>query len=90
MAPSVARIPTECGVRIRKADARMCVRARPGSPSFFGTVTTPLSLHLSLSPLPAMRTYVYVRGLCELSMVEQRFVLCRRGIAMVALKGPKN
>ena len=32
-----------------------------------------------LSP-PFIHTYVYVRGVCELSVVEQRFVLCAEGV----------
>ena len=32
-----------------------------------------------LSP-PFIHTYIRVRGVCELSMVEQRFVLCAEGV----------
>ena len=76
--PSVARVSTECGVRTRKADARWCMCGTRGSCACSGTVTPPLSL--CPTPFSAIHTYVYVRGVCELSMVEQRFVLCAEGV----------
>ena len=53
--PSVARIATECGMRIRKADARVCVCARgEGRPGLEGLSTPPWSL--SPSSFPALHT----------------------------------
>ena len=49
-----------------------------GSPAFSGTVTPPF---VPLShPFPC-HPYMRVRGLCELYMVEQRFVLCAEGMS---------
>ena len=43
-----------------------------------GTVTPPFHFVPPLSP-PCIHAYVYV-GMCELSMVEQRFVLFVKGV----------
>ena len=84
MAPSVARVSTEYGVRMGKADARWCVCRPRGSCACSGTVTPPLSL--CLTPFSAIHTYIRARGVCELSMFEQQFVLCAEGV-LIALKG---
>ena len=61
VAPSVARISTECGVQMRKADARggVCAR-RQGRPRLPGLSNPPLSLAPSLFQ-PCLR----VCGLCQ-------------------------
>ena len=57
-----------------------------GSCACSGTVTPPLSLRPT--PFSAIHTYIRVRGVCELFMIKQRFVLCaERVVAMIALKG---
>ena len=49
------------------------MRGPRGSCDGIRSVTPPLSL--SPTPVSAMHTYIRVRGVCELSMVEQWFVL---------------
>ena len=65
VAPSVARISPECGVRTRKADARWCVWGPRGSCACSGTVAPPLLLYPT--PFPAIHAYIRVRGVCEQS-----------------------
>ena len=78
VAPSVARISTECGERIRKADARVCVCAL-SRPRLAELSTPPLSLpptpfptmHTCMWDVPAMYGWAAVRA------------VCRRGLAMI-------
>ena len=81
-------LETECGVRTRKADARWCMCGPRGSCACSGTVSPPLSR--CPTPFSAIYTYIRVRGVCELSMAEERFVLCRRGVENVCSEGIQN
>ena len=79
VAPSVARISSKCGVRTRKADARWCI-CGPRGRARVAELLRPLCPFVPpLSP-PCIHTYIHVGGVCELSMVEQRFVLCAEGV----------
>ena len=75
VARSVARISTECGVRIRKADERVCVRAVRAA-----RVQRDCQLPLRPFPQPLSPPCIRVCGLCQLCMVEQRFVPCAEGV----------
>ena len=57
VAPSVARVSTECGVRTRKADVRWCMCWPRGPCACSGTVTPPRSL----CPTPFSAIYIYIR-----------------------------
>ena len=83
VAPWVARVSTKCGVRMLKADARWSMCGPRGSRECGGTVNSPL--FLCPTPFSAIHTYIRIPGVCELSMVKQRFVmLCVPKVCLIS------
>ena len=82
VAPPVARIPNAVCERAMRTRGGVCVgqevRVRVAG------LSLPLCPFVPLLSPPFIRTYIYtcirVREVCELSMVEQRFVLCAEGV----------